>query len=125
MKKWIFILAGLLGFLVIANIPVCSAAFQYLETLPNFQYVPSPSADLTSYLQWVLAFGISLAGILAVFMIVIGGIEYITAYGNPTRLESAKNRIEQALLGLLLAIGAWLILYTINPNLIKGTLIFP
>ena len=58
-------------------------------------------------------------------MIVIGGIQYVTAYGNPGKLEDAKNRINQALIGLLLAVGAWLILYTINPDLIKGTLNIP
>ena len=83
------------------------------------------TGDISGYLQTVFLFGISLAGILAVVTIVRGGIEYITAYGNPSQIENAKNRITQAILGLLLAVGAWLILYTINPDLAKGTLTIP
>jgi hypothetical protein len=80
---------------------------------------------LSTYLEMIFAFAISIAGILAVLMIVIGGIQYMTAYGNPGRLQNAKDRIFYAILGLLLAISAWLILYTINPDLIKGGLAIP
>ena len=126
-------LAIIIKFLPLANslwaliLPVfVFAAQQYTLLEP----IPTPNStfttgDISGYLQTVFLFGISLAGILAVVMIVRGGIEYITAYGNPGRIETAKNRITQALLGLLLAVGAWLILYTINPDLAKGTLTIP
>jgi len=111
------------GFLI----PICTADQGYtpLESLPPIGPSSGSSSDLASYLQWVFAFGVSIAGILAVLMIIIGGIQYITAYGNSSKIEDAKNRITQALLGLLLAISAWLILYTINPDLVKGTLNVP
>lgn len=95
-----------------------------LEPIPTFGNA-NPGTDLSGYLETVFAFGISIAGILAVTMIVIGGIQYITAYGNPGMVGNAKNRITQALIGLLLAVGAWLILYTINPDLAKGKLTVP
>ena len=97
--------------------------YKLLEPLPNGNN--APTGDISGYLQTVFLFGISLAGILAVVYIVRGGIEYITAYGNPSQIEKAKNRITQAILGLLLAVGAWLILYTINPDLAKGKLTIP
>ncbi len=96
-----------------------------LEPLPGGSMAPGEYVGLSGYLQSVFAFGISLAGIFAVLMIVIGGIQYITAYGNPSQAESAKNRIWQALIGLLLVVSAWLILYTINPDLTKGVLKIP
>jgi TRAP-type C4-dicarboxylate transport system permease small subunit len=117
----VIIFIGLFAF----NIFPIHAANEYtpLEPLPGIGPEPGYSSyNLSSYLQWVFAFAISIAGILAVLMIVIGGIQYITAYGNPNQIENAKNRIYQALLGLLLAISAWLILNTINPDLIKGVL---
>ncbi len=95
-----------------------------LETIPTLGNTTS-GTDLSGYLETVFAFGISIAGIMAVAMIVIGGIQYITAYGNAGAVGDAKNRITQALLGLLLAIGAWLILNTINPDLAKGKLTIP
>ncbi|MDP3052288.1 MAG: pilin [bacterium] len=101
-----------------------------VEQYTLLEPIPTPNSsfttgDISGYLQTIFLFGISLAGILAVVMIVRGGIEYITAYGNPGQIENAKNRITQAILGLLLAVGAWLILYTINPDLAKGTLTIP
>ncbi len=116
----------LVGFF--AAIGVAQSADQgytLLEPLPGTGTAPGTSVSLSGYLEAVFAFGISLAGIFAVLMIVIGGIQYITAYGNPGQAESAKNRICQALLGLLLVVSAWLILYTINPDLTKGTLNIP
>jgi hypothetical protein len=111
----------------INSFPISAADEGYvpLEPLPPIGPSLGSASDLSSYLQWVFAFAISIAGILAVLMIVIGGIQYITAYGNPNQIENAKNRIYQALLGLLLAISAWLILYTINPDLVKGALTIP
>ena len=106
-------------------IPTAIVLAEYipLETLPSIGRTP-PSTNLSGYLQWLFTFGISFAGIAAVAMIVVGGVQYITAYGNSSVVQSAKNRITQALLGLLLAICAWLILYTINPDLINGGLDF-
>ena len=103
-----------------------AASYTLLEPIPTHGGTGEGSTtDLSGYLETVFAFGISIAGILAVTMIVIGGIQYVTAYDNPGSAENAKNRITQALLGLLLAIGAWLILYTINPDLAKGKLTVP
>jgi hypothetical protein len=104
---------------------ICFAAdYIPLETIPAFGDA-NAGTGLSGYLETVFAFGISIAGIMAVAMIVIGGIQYITAYGNPGMVGNAKNRITQALLGLLLVVGAWLILYTINPDLAKGKLTVP
>lgn len=124
MKKIFFIsklslIAGFWG-----AISVFAEPYQLLEPIVSGTKTFS-GGDLSSYLEAVFAFGISLAGILAVAMIVIGGIQYMTAYGNSSAVENAKERITQALLGLLLAVAAWLILYTINPDLAKGQLTVP
>ena len=108
-----------------ATISCFAAEYTLLEPIPTHGGTTGGSTNLSSYLEAVFAFGISIAGILAVTMIVIGGIQYLTAYGNTGMVTNAKNRITQALLGLLLAIGAWLILYTINPDLATGELTIP
>lgn len=119
------ILVNLIGFFAVNNFPIRAADEGYilLEPLPWTENVEG--GELSTYLESLFVFGISIAGILAVLMIVIGGIQYMTAYGNPGKVGDAKNRIYQALLGLLLAISAWLILYTINPDLVKGVLTIP
>jgi len=45
-------------------------------------------------------------GAVAVLMIVIGGLRYVTSNGEPAQLTSAKNTILYAAVGLVLAVMA-------------------
>ncbi len=49
---------------------------------------------------------IILASIATVFFLVRGGYLYITSTGNPVALEEAKKTIRQAIIGLVIVIGA-------------------
>jgi hypothetical protein len=60
--------------------------------------------------------GIALAGLFAVVMIVLGGIEYATTDSLFNKSEG-KSKVENAVFGLLLALTTWLIINTINPAL--------
>ncbi len=51
-----------------------------------------------------VAFGI--AGALAFLMIVISGLRYVLAAGDPEKISKAKNGIIYSLVGLLIAISA-------------------
>ena len=51
-----------------------------------------------------IAFGI--AGALAVLMITISGLRYITSAGNPEKTSRAKNGIVYSMVGLVIAIAA-------------------
>jgi len=59
-----------------------------------------------------------LAGIFAVFMIIWGGFEYVSTDAISGK-SAGKEKIEGALWGLGLALGSYLILNTINPELLK------
>jgi len=59
-----------------------------------------------------------IAGLAAFGMIVYGGLRYTLSAGNIGSQEDAKEQITQAIVGLILLFGAYLILYTINPDLI-------
>ena len=62
------------------------------------------------------------AGLIAFAMIVYAGIKYSLAAGNPSGQSDAKNQIFEALLGLLLLLGAYVVLITINPDLVRLSL---
>ncbi|HOX40950.1 MAG TPA: hypothetical protein PK263_02030 [bacterium] len=49
---------------------------------------------------------ISLASVASIFFLIRGGYLYITSTGNSTTLEEAKKTIKQALIGLVIVIGA-------------------
>ena len=78
----------------------------------------SPGAFIKNFYQYALF----ISGFLAFAAIVYGGIRYTLARGNPSQETEAKAWIWSALLGLLLLAGAYLILFTINPNLVNLSL---
>ena len=72
---------------------------------------------LEKYLPGMFKLAIGLAAAFAVLMIVIGGFQYMSTDALQKK-EDGKNRIWNSIKGLVLVIGAWLILNTINPNLL-------
>jgi hypothetical protein len=50
------------------------------------------------------------AGIALFIMLVVGGFRYITSGGNPKAVESARNTLTYAILGMVLLASAYLIL---------------
>jgi hypothetical protein len=50
-----------------------------------------------------------IAGLVAVFMVIYGGITFITSQGNPEEAKRARSTLIYALVGLLLAASAALI----------------
>lgn len=53
---------------------------------------------ITNLIQWVVGMG----GIVAVIFVVVGGWGYITAAGDPGKLQKAKTTIMYALIGLII-----------------------
>jgi hypothetical protein len=64
-----------------------------------------------------IAFGI--AGALALLMISVSGLRYITSAGNPEKTAKAKNGIIYSLVGLIIAISAEAIVVFVVNNLDK------
>ncbi|MFC1703146.1 pilin [Patescibacteria group bacterium] len=75
--------------------------------------------DTSQYLETVYDFAIGIAGGIAGVMLMIGGFQYLTAGGAADRVSAAKKRISDALVGLALTLGAFLILNTISPDLVN------
>lgn len=87
---------------------------QYLAPLPGF--LPGQTATLGGFLKSFFQLLIVVAGILALLMIVIGAVTYASADAI-TGKSQGKEMILNAILGLIMALGAWIILNTINPKL--------
>lgn len=79
----------------------------------------SGDSDFGSYVNSIIKLAIGLAGVLAVVMLVIGGIQYMVGGASPSSKEAAKKRIWAAIFGLILALASFIILNTINPDLTK------
>ncbi|GEM_PF-2725590 len=81
------------------------------------KYISIPYAG--EYIAAIYRFVIAAIGIVSVIMIIIAGFQWVTSAGNSDNITKAKTRIEHALIGILLAVGSYLFLFTINPNLVK------
>lgn len=67
------------------------------------------SADLKQSVVNVLQFVLTLMGLIAVTVIVYGGIVWMTAAGNEQRVDKAKKIITSAAIGLIVIILSWAI----------------
>ena len=57
---------------------------------------------------------LSLIGLVALFFIVFAGIKYIFSIGDEEKMKSAKSAFSSAILGLVIALMAYGILFVIN-----------
>ncbi|MBQ8996571.1 hypothetical protein IJ095_00880 [Candidatus Saccharibacteria bacterium] len=53
------------------------------------------------------------AGMLAVVMIIVAGIKFITSAGDPAGVAKAKKGLTAAIVGLVIALAAWAIVNTV------------
>jgi len=74
---------------------------------------------LAEYINWLYKYSLGLIGLLALVAIIIGGFYWLLAGGSASRVTEAKSWISAAITGLALALSSFLILNTINSNLIK------
>ncbi|MBU2236326.1 pilin [Patescibacteria group bacterium] len=73
--------------------------------------------DLGEYIRIFYEFFVTSAGVLAAVMMVIGGYKWVTAAGNASMIDGAKELVMSAVMGLVLALTSYLILNAINPNI--------
>lgn len=99
-------------FFVLLTPVLVFAQYQPLVGIPGV----SDTQNFDEYLQAVYATAISLAALLAVIKIVIAGVKWMTT-DIVTSKSDAKKDIQGAIFGLLVILGAVLILYIINPNI--------
>jgi hypothetical protein len=80
------------------------------------------TVDIKTYIVYIFELAIAVAVFLAVVMITWGGFRYMTEE-SVTKKGAAKEIIQNAVWGLLGALASYLILYTINPQLVNLNLI--
>ena len=77
------------------------------------------SQGLSGLARSIILFAYSIAGILALAMLIYAGVQYTVSAGNATIQKDAQDRIWQAIIGLVLLFSSYIILYTINPQLVR------
>lgn len=99
------------------EITTTSTDYNLLAPIGTFTKAPDNIGD---YFNTIFKIAIGLCAVLAVIMIVIGGVQYMGDESIFGKTE-AKKSITSAILGLIIALGAYALLNTINPDLLgKG-----
>jgi hypothetical protein len=119
----VFLKSILLGSSIIIGLGIFFSATPALAisistAIPGMSNVSS-STSPGAYIGAFYNFALMISGILALGAIVYGGVLYAMSAGNSSKQSEGRAWITSALTGLLLLGGAYLILYTINPNLVS------
>jgi accessory gene regulator protein AgrB len=77
---------------------------------------------LNCYLKAMFPYFITLVAALAVLMFAWGGLEHMFSQVPGAKVEG-KKRMKQAIIGLALALGGWLILHEVNPQITNQSFI--
>lgn len=71
------------------------------------------------YVSAIYSFLAGVIAMIAAVMILYGGFQWMTASGNAGNVQKAKTTIYSSLIAIVLTLGSYLLLYTINPQLVQ------
>jgi len=120
MKKYLIII--LLIFCSLFAVHFALAGYTLEVGLPNAS--EGTEVGLIQYINYLYLFGLGLVGVAALISLVIGGFMYMLS-DTVTTKDKAREYISGAIYGLILALAAYLILNTINPDLVNWSIILP
>jgi hypothetical protein len=106
MKKSLFVFL-ILFFLALSLLPWLALAIEY-----PFPGLSGNNITPCQYIKALYKWALGIVGAVTVASIAYGGFRYLVG-----QVEQGKEIIYSALIGLLILLGSWLILYTINPDL--------
>ncbi len=91
------------------TIPIAHAAI----SLPTF------SGTFGDFIRQLYNFAIAMVGIAVFIQFLRAGFTYLYAAGNAGKTTDAKDMMQNAVLGAILLLSAYLILNVINPDLVS------
>lgn len=93
-------------------------AAPYQLTTPFAGFERGATPGIGDYISGLYVYALGVVGVVALGAIIFWGVVYTLSAGMVTKKQDAIDGITQAVYGLLLLLGAYLVLYTINPALV-------
>lgn len=119
-RREIILIAGLAA-LIILSFSAAVFAQRPLEVdYPEIggERPQTASFALPNYVKYVFNLSLGIAGFVVFVVLVYAGFRYLTSVGDPSRQKDAKEWILSTILGLLVLLSSYLLLATINPQLV-------
>jgi len=76
------------------------------------------SSALGNYLKYIFTLAVIIGGLIVFGALIYGGILYLTSAGDPTKMKGGRDQIMAGFFGLIILLSSYLILNTINPQLV-------
>lgn len=76
--------------------------------------------NICALIEGILNFILGISGAIALILLAMGGIQYMSSGGDKVAVEQARGRITAALVGLLIVFGAFLVVTTLGNVLIDN-----
>ena len=89
-----------------SNVEACEAV---KAINPGGSCEKNPNKRLSNIVKVVLSLLSFIAGIIAVIMLIVGGLKYVTSQGDGNAAASARNTILYAIIGLVIVVFAQII----------------
>ncbi len=97
---------------------VTSTTSSTAKTTIEFDEYLIDSSGIIRYVQAVYSYSAILAGVIAMFMLVFAGYQWMLAAGNAEKIGKARDTISGVLLGLTLLFGGYLLLSQVSTRLV-------
>ena len=110
-------------FLVLLLVAVAAPVAAFAEVKLNLNYPdfgpfnPSENQSLGALIGYLYFFIVGIAGLAAFVMLVWGGVQWLLSGAIPSQASEAKEKIRNAIIGLLLVLASFLIIQVVNPEL--------
>lgn len=82
--------------------------------------LPGASTDIRGILANILAWLLSIVGMVAIIAFVVSGLQYFMAAGNEKMMETAKTNLVWSTVGIIVAISGFIIVRAIDTALNAG-----
>ena len=107
-----------LGSIALLPSTIFAVEYQLLAPIPEAGFTSNPANNFGSYAASLIRLIIGAATVLAIIMFIFGGFAYMTSESLSAK-GAGRETMMNAVGGLVLLLASYLILNTINPNLLN------
>lgn len=102
---------------------IIASLFVFNNALAQAEF--SQTRDIGTLINEIFRWSMSIVGIAVFINFLWAGVLWLTAAGRPGQIGSAKEKMTNSLIGFIVLLAAYLILKTINPDLVQQTFTLP
>lgn len=84
--------------------------------------LPFRIPNLTALLSFVIRFFFIIAGLAALLFLVLGALNWVTSSGEKEKVSKAQDKIQAAVVGLMILVAVLALVVTLETVVFKGSL---